>query len=421
LRLLPKDSKRGPYLSIDVWTSDPELEIEKTWDLNAPSLLISTPRRARLERAGGHCISVEITAWLPEDAQFTSLRVSSTSLTLRVVEDLKINIMDDVHFGTISGGVMFPTFHLPKGKQSPKSASFDIPGHKFNSRTIDIGTVSGIISGLFPLYDHLGLHTESGSVAVGVVPHSIDPAAPVPAELIVRTTSGNINVHLPVLSLANPKFNPPHRDYKTQISAVSGGISGSYYLGSSARFSSTSGTISLTVQPIINSSEESAFGTTQKSIFETRSESGSTDVSLLEPIFISLFASKEPLKQKVSLKPIANDDPYLVLPPSEGQLFDEEAKLKSEEGKLRSLRSSHGTTSGTISVKYPPAYEGTIFAKSITGSISVGGDGVKTIHEKNGWASKEVLARKGVKKEGKGSSVELKSMTGSLGFDIYNV
>jgi len=55
-----------------------------------------------------------------------------------------------------------------------------------------------------------------------------------------------------------------------------------------------------------------------------------------------------------------------------------------------------------------------LHAKSVSGSINMRGDGIRIIKEKNGYASKEVLARKGVESSEEGSFVDMTSVAGSL-------
>jgi hypothetical protein len=409
----------------------------KNWDDNSRTLKVSTPQHANLDSVGPHCISLEITAWLPEGARLSNLQVTSETLALRVLEDLNINMSGDAHFGTISGSVSFPKFEGLKGKgKSKDDPSFSIPGHTFNSRRVEVETVSGSINGLYPLYDLLGLYSQSGSINVGVLPHSADPAAPSPARLEVKTSSSSVNVHLPVLGQGSPKFTPPAREYYTQVQSTAGSISGSYYLGSSTTFKSTSGSLGLNVLPVVHSYGESY---SKVGDFETRTESGTTNIEILDPIFLQMYpskspdSSKKPERPEVPYQPIGNDDPYLLLPPGDGHLLEEGLKsaeidseeVKSEkikpranEGKVRALRSSHTSVSGTVNVQYPSVWEGTIQAKSVTGSIQVLGNGVSIIREKNTWGKKEVVAKKGVDREGEGSSVEIKTVTGSLKFVI---
>jgi len=151
------------------------------WDKSTGTFKISTPKYARLRSSGPHCISVEITAWIPEGFKLNNLEVSSVTLSLRVFDDLNIEMSGYSKFSSISGDIFFPKIELPNSisktgvtqldstpslELSPSSTKsqppFSILGHLFASRRIDIETVSGMISGLYPLYDHLGLYSQSG-------------------------------------------------------------------------------------------------------------------------------------------------------------------------------------------------------------------------------------------------------------------
>jgi len=343
---------------------------------------------------------------------------------LRVFEDVKINLSGHAQFFSVTGDVSFPELFKPTA-ETLVPPRFVIPNYSFNSRRIDIETVSGTITGLYPLYDHLGLKSQSGAITVGVFPQTIDPAAPSPAYLEVITTSSNIEVHLPLINLDKPKFTPPPRDYVTEVKTTSGSISGQYYLGSATSMKSTAGGISMTVMPVILSSGKDSYQNTPTTVFETRTESGTTEIKILDPVILSLLSSKpsQPDRPKSPYRPIGDGDPYLLLPPMAGELFQEGKGKTSiaEEEALRTLQSTHRSTSGGISVQYPPAWEGTILAKSVTGNIAVSGNGVKTIREKNNWGSKEVFAKKGVDKEYEGSTAEIRNIAGGLQFIIFDV
>jgi len=408
LRLLQKDSQRGPHFSIDVRVSDPELEVVKVWDSDSRTLEVSTPRHARLEHSGPHCISIEVTAWLPHDGKLANLNIASVTLSTRVLEDVHINVSNHATLGSVSGNVLFP-----KTKE--------VPTFSFNSRKINIETVSGLITGLYPLYDHLGLYSQSGTIEVGVFPQAIDPDAPAPADLQVKTSSSNIDVRLPIIKLDDPEARPPARDYTTRIESVSGTISGSYYLGSSTKFSSTSGAIGGTFLPIIQSSGKNTHRRAPQNSFDTWTASGTSEIEIAEPLFVSLLSEKMPEMPKVPYQPIGDDDPYLLFPPTEDELFQEDSSSHSLKETLKSLQSSHASTSGKIVVRYPPSWEGTVLAKAVTGNISVDGKGVSKIHEKTGWGSKEILAKKGVDRRGDGSTTDIGNISGGLHFTVYDL
>jgi len=270
---------------------------------------------------------------------------------------------------------------------------------------------------LFPLYDHLGLHSTSGHVKVGVVPKPVDNSAPASAELDVYTVSSSVSVNLPINSSKNTRLVPPPRNYVTRVKTTSGAISGTYYHGSVGDFKTTSASIRITALPVLEQHSSSS------TIFETSTQSGATRVDILDPVYITLGSDhrkempRQPKKPDFPFAPIGDDDPYLLLPPkTDGKMPGSLATIDTEP--IRTLRSTHLSISGSVAVAYPKAWEGIIQGTTLSGSIKVSGEGVHVISEKSGIINKEVVAKKGVDKVGEGSAVELTSISGRLEFTI---
>ncbi|PVH87915.1 hypothetical protein DL98DRAFT_566312 [Cadophora sp. DSE1049] len=410
LRRLPKDSKHGnrAYFTVDVQVSDESLQVEKSWDEDSRVLKIVTPRAAPLSAGETHCISLEITAWIPEDAQFSNLLIEAISLTLRVLDDVKVNVSGRSKFTTISGGVRFPAINATDAKsQTDSSAWRSSEEFPFSSRKIIVETMSGSIKGNYPLMDILGLSSQSGSIRVDVFPQPVLPSAPAPADLEVQSSSGTIQVNCPV----GGTYTPPPRNYITTVHSTSSTISGSYYLGSSNSFKTTSGTIRITGLPVLRGGDSP---TAPNNSFETHTISGTTDVEVLDPIFISLLSNS-----LESQKPVGDDEPFLVIPPGNmatQALFEIDSRTTAEDTKLHTLSSIHSSNSASIRLEYPSAWEGTVHGKCVSGNIVAKGEGVRIINSRNGPGYSELKARKGDMGKGQGSMVEMKGISGSLTF-----
>jgi hypothetical protein len=439
LRRIPKDSSHGnqAFITVDARVSDPSLKVRKTWNHATRVLHVSTPKYARLDGRGPHCVSLSITAWFPEDAEFTSLMIEAIHLTLRVVEDIKINVSGQSTFGTITGQVAFPeasllgsTTELPALSDIAPSTDLDKSGGvssstaranpPFSSRRILVETVSGSITGCYPLMDYLGLSSQSGSIKVNVFPQPVLPAAPAPAELEAQTASGSIEVNLPVRGAVNPTYVPPPRNYTTRVHSSAGSINGSFYLGSVSNFNSVSGSIHIATMPVLQAGSADVSGLPPNS-FNTHTVSGGIDIDVLDPIFITMvpYVDERPERRLQSnpYLPIHDDDPYLVSPPSmEKALFTVDDPDVFKKKTLRNLQSSHGSQSSSISVRYPAIWEGTLYAKTMTGSIKAAGHGLRMIREKRGFASSELLMRKGVDTDDDGCFVEMSNIAGGLNF-----
>jgi hypothetical protein len=448
LRRIPKDSEHGnrAFFTLDVHVSDPDLEISRAWDEDSRSLRISTPRYAKLKSRGPHCVSLEITAWFPEDVELSNLLIEAITLTLRVFEDIKVRVNGRSKFVTLTGDVYFPAIEGNeatveqdvKGSEGPEivdRSNFESQGvlsdkwwfkagptHPFSSRRILVETVSGSINGFYPLLDYLSISSQSGDVSVGVLPQEALKEAPAPADLEVQTASGSIKVDLPIRGTENPKFTPPARNYITNVHSSSGSIDGTFYVGSLGSFKSTSGDFQIKALPVIQASTNENSDDAPPSRFETHTVSGSHDIQVLDPIFISrLSAAHGQMDQKPRpdpYSPIGDDDPYIVVPPNMHRSLVTLNPSETSTKKLRNVQSKHTSNSASVQVSYPSVWQGTVHAKTVSGDIEVQGKGIRTIRERKGWAYKEVLARKGVEGKDEGSYTEMSDIAGSLQFKV---
>jgi hypothetical protein len=416
LRRLQKGSKVGDgkgYITVDISVSHPEIQVEWTLEQDFRFLKVSTPRFAKLGNTGPHCASLDIVAWLPEDAALTSLSLSSVTLELRVLDDIKIEVSGDSKLTSVTGNIYFP----PPSSPYMRDLLFSEPAFRFRSRRIEVETVSGNISGLYPLLDYLRLVSHSGDIDVTVLPHDALPSYPAPADLDIYTTSGDVNVYLPVSSNQDPEYTPPPRDYTTKVGSVSGDISGTYYLGSFGEFETRSGDVKMKILPVVQYGSSENPDKDPRISFRTDSISGSIKVEMLDPIFISPITNGFPNQHDVPTphQPIGDDDPYLFIPKA-GKLFSKVSTSNSMAKKLRSLDSSHATKSGDIEIHYPDAWEGSVFGKTTTGTVLFEGKDLEVIKAHKGLVQKEVLARKRVDSGLVGSSDVLSTVTGDIWF-----
>jgi hypothetical protein len=422
LRRIPQDSKHGnkPYFTISAHVSDPELEVLKTWDEESRLLTVSTPRYAQLADSGNHCISLEITAWFPEDAKFTNILVESVSLTLRIMEDINVNVSGRAKFSSVIGDVWFPTVdddtfyhmdHEASGVSAPATSanqSSEGLASPFSSRHIVVETVSGSINGAYPLKDILAISSQSGSIEVQVLPKAASETSPAPADLEIESSSGSIKAFLPLKSPGHQDYTPPPRNYITHVHTNAGSIEGSFYLGSESNFKSNSGSIKIKTMPVLQSGSSNAKYLT-KSVFETHTLSGPTDIDVQDPIFISPVQSAS----------ISDEDPYPAVPStSEQPLFTIDSRALSHGTKLHSLKSVHSSNAAGVRVHYPNVWEGTMHGKTVAGGIKTFGEGIRIIKQRKGYGYTELLVRRGVEEKEDGCTVELKNIAGDLQFAL---
>ena len=230
----------------------------------------------------------------------------------------------------------------------------------------------------------------------------------------------------------------PHRQYVTRVESKSGSIKGDFILGSSGVFSSDSGNIAINVLPMIDPAK-SHKKQVQTSQFITQTISGSTQIQLLDPTFLS--SSPNLKEQRITLphKPIVVDiphkaptnipynkindgDPYLELfkeSPGAGKEL-ETNKKDDPDVKLRTLISRHTSKSSRVSVHYPAAWEGVLDATTFAGSIDISGDELEIIRDgRNSWVQRELIARKPKGASGgEASTLHMESTAGSIDFTV---
>ncbi|OJD14972.1 hypothetical protein AJ78_04727 [Emergomyces pasteurianus Ep9510] len=282
-------------------------------------------------------------------------------------------------------------------------------------RDISVNTTTNSIVGKFPLFDSLTLSTITGSIAVVIDPQPAHPERPdKPARVSIRTESGSISVAFrlpgvqPALNDAssftrlqtlyhsdkpseqsnndNNKNNNLHafltpRAYEVEIHTVSGSISGQIVFSNLLNISTLSGSISANLIPIVflpNEDEEpprdphdpyhppgdgrdDTIPAHHANIsIITSTETGSTHISLSEPVFPP--PPEQPAKKSTN-KPG---------PPQKG---------KQIPRSITAHHIAHG--SGSLAVSYPPSWAGRVHATtSGKGRVRLGGEGLQ-VHPGN--------------------------------------
>ncbi|KAF2139613.1 uncharacterized protein K452DRAFT_289612 [Aplosporella prunicola CBS 121167] len=222
-----------------------------------------------------------------------------------------------------------------------------------SSRRTHIDLTSGSVSGSYPLFDLLAITTHSGSITISVDPKSADEEKPEPAEFSARSNVGSVDVTFPIANL-------PAREYRTAVHTDAGSIKGAYVHGTSTVLTTNSGSITAGILPYAADDHASEL--------RTNCHTGTARIELLAP-------------------------------------------YKKSGKQINRLKSEHSGMTGSLHVKYPQEWEGSIKAESVTSSVSVKGKDVRVVGEgSKGPIGKWIEAVKG---DGK-STVLVKSVSGSV-------
>ncbi|KAK4236443.1 hypothetical protein C8A03DRAFT_16913 [Achaetomium macrosporum] len=425
-------------VTVETTVTDERLKVLIKWDGEIGKLKIIVPHRVEWSpdkpRA---CVNVKVTVWVPENSELERLTVDAVHLDIKLLDNLSLSVRDFSKLVSTVGSVTAAS----TGTSSRDDQLIDLgapESFRFKSRSIVVKTTASPIKGSWPLYDNLSLQSAAGDIRVCVEPKEADPNSPSPAALSIKSLSGDAEFREPILaaehsvrmSQAFPSLPDPHlaqrkaesflppRDYRVDVQTTSGDITGAVAFSSWASFKSTSGTVSLDLLPVLNSSLAGQTGKEGDVELRTYSTSGATDVRVLDPVWVdvsasaSASASDEPVQEMGDKKKGGRAKPrHVVLKSSSPSAFG------SEGAELRCLYSTHTTTSANIKLRYPESWEGDINLSSLTGFLQVGGDGVKLIKAGSDWpgVNKNMLARKGEK--GNGGTLVGKSTSG--GVDVF--
>ncbi|APA13906.1 hypothetical protein sscle_12g086760 [Sclerotinia sclerotiorum 1980 UF-70] len=410
IRPLPRNSKKKKaYFTIDVKLSHPELSVLKTLNEDDGSLKVSTPHFAYIATNENPCISLEITAWIPEDSKITNVFFDLVTLSIQLFDDVKIKVVKYTQLKTVSGHIKFPKY-TTSSKDVPSINAVEAQpqaNFEFDSRRIVVETVSGKMEGSYPLYDLLNLSSHSGAIEIKISPKPVLESAPAPATLDINTSSGRIEVSSPVKS---PEATYP-REYITRLGSVSGTIRGDFFVGSTGVFKTTSSSIQIVVRPVLPATSNDD---ETRNEFSTRSISGTTHITLLDPLFIL-----PPTIGNIHDGPLNSTaiDKYSTYAPGIITLSTS-SSIQPFNSQLRTFHSTHRTTSGHIESYYPSSWVGNIKSKTISGRIKVEGKGIEIVERNNGWGHKWIKARKGVERDNDGNSVGFETVSGAIAFKV---
>lgn len=316
------------------------------------------------------------------DSHFTVELASGDAAPKRCMDvAIIMYVRDTVKLDHLAISTLHLNFEAGEGLFSAHDSGFHaavadiatISGHVkadyWSSRKTCIRTSSGSVRGAFALRDLLRIQSQSGSVNIDVLPKEVDEKSPAPAQFSVITASGSIQARSPL------EGNLPERDYRTSIESRSGSLSGDYIHGSLTTLVSNSGSIKINVLPYY---AEHCSG----SLLGTYGHSGQHKVLVLPPYLDKVVT---------------------------GECDVAPGRPTSEV--LNNLQSDHQSTSGSLDLSYPQAWEGMIEGKTTSGSITLRGKDVEKWGDFDiGPHRHHLLARKGYGT----SKLDFQSTSGSV-------
>lgn len=331
--LQPAKDSSSAAIELQVISNDKNLGVHVHFDEKTQLFKMITPDTIDWDSSQAPCIQIRATVWVPQKSIINALKINTIHLNVDVEAGFDLQVLKSTVIRSAIGHINTPAV-------APKKAA--VP-YTLSSREINIHTASGKVKGWYPLYDLLDIDTVSGDITVNVGPKPAEGEKP--ASLRVHSASGQIEVHEP---LSQPKDSLPPRDYVVNVGTASGDITAEVAASSHARFESQSGDFKLRILPVLESSTSPAL--------ETDTKSGTSQVTILEPLWITAIGDETPA--------------------------------------LSALKSKHSSISGTIKLQYPSSWEGHVFAQTVSGSQDIRGRGLEVMHE-GGPFARRTRGRKG--------------------------
>lgn len=386
--LRPTTGNSPGSIDLEVISNHEDLHPTVEFDENTQQVRISTPRKIKWGAEMAPCIQVRVTLWVPLHSALNAFEVGTIHLDIQIKEGLIMGALNGAVLHTMLGDIEAP---------KPVEDKEGIVPYTLDSRRIHIETISGQVTGWYPLYDLLDIQTASGDVDVDVTPKLVNPQNPQPANLQVRSVSGDITVREPLdhaIKAEKPDKAFPPRDYVVRMATASGDIKADVAVGSEAKFESQSGDLTLRLWPVLDSGLLKTYG--KKPFLSTDTKSGDTKLDLLSPLWTSLATIGEaipPLKDHdpYHKTPLPNSPPVVIIDPDTPSLQSLTPRITPA---LSLLKSRHSSISGNIALTYPSEWEGILFAQTISGSQNIRGEGLE-VTKSGSLYLKHVKGRKG--------------------------
>lgn len=317
-------------IALELLANDKDLTMKVEMNQVDQALVLRTPRAVEWHESGDPCIQIRVTVFVPQHAILKSLTVEVIHLNIDVLAGLSLTLSNKALLGSLSGDINTPS------------------SYALSSREIWVETVSGDISGFYPLYDLLGIHTASGTVNTVVNPKSAAKSEPKPAKLDVASVSGDLTVKEAL------DGDSPVRDYVVGFGTSSGTIDAEVAVSSEGRFSSQSADFKLKIQPVLQEGAEMKL--------DTETKSGTTKLDILDPLWVR----KDRLEHENQRETDSEDSFHIVRP------------HLTTSTELANLRSRHSSISGSIDLRYPSSWSGQFEAETLSGSQKFRGEGLRT-------------------------------------------
>ncbi len=322
--------RHNPRVMVEATSNYEDLKIELSRGRYGTK--IEVPMRHRSRHNQTPWIKIKAHIVIRKDTEIDKFSVKMISLHVLVPADVSFEV-DRTDLSSVNGDVI--SAYGPQVDDAAQEAEDFryVPmesTYQFSSRIITAATTHGTIGGNWPLLQDIELRTSEGNIKAIITPKPSLERNPIPARLTLRSCSGTIRIAEPI----DGELHIPARDYIVDASTTTGHIYGSFIFGQRMNLNTTEGDIIVNVLPVVRDGER---GWASRAALDTTTVDGETLANVQEPLCLN----------------------------------DRQDSPRARRA-LVHLNSTHNSTSGPITMRYPQSWQGQITARS-TGDVAIAG------------------------------------------------
>ena len=267
--------------------------------------------------------------WIAPGVSLDAYSIDTQSLSVTFHDGLSFKVDGGIGISALLGPIIMPKYRSV--------------GTHIDYRRMHAEVQAGSVKGSFTLDDQLTIITQSGAIDVDIDVHEVSGRSTAPAVLHLESASGSIHASMPALT--RPYLHIPNREYTIGAYSISGGLYVRLIHGLHTYLRTSSGSIQAILSP---------FGSLDvESTIESKSDSGSTDISVLSSLS------------------------YTGIP-------------------IRNLFGSFVASTGNLRLQFPAEWEGQLNGKAMSGSFKLLWKGMQIVQDsKEGYLWNVFKAVKG--------------------------
>lgn len=355
----------APTLVLEVISNDESLDVRLQPSDEYSKFTIVTPQGVAWSDELAPCIQIRATVWVPVNTSAGHLFINTIGLDIVIKDGLRLSIAKDLLFDTFTGQILAP---------APPKDIHDVLPYALLSASLSLHTISGDITGWYPLYTGLGFETQSGNVDVDV---GIKDGGSIWRDEFVSlgivTTSGDVRVRETYYCAPGDECIFPPRNYCALVDTASGDVDAHFAVTRVGDFKSQSGNMNLNLLPSFSEAFYDPSAWPLELLTDTKS--GNVKLNVSDPIWLRVHQEH------------ATPKPPSVFPIS---------------------RSIHRSVSGNINLIYPSSWEGILSARTTSGTQNIRGEGLELANTGGR------LVRRVQGKKGNGTSdIQIESISGN--------